>query len=245
MPLIRRELPRAEAAHAGNPDGRVRLLNRPRPQVHHRQLRVLPVVGERLARLPRLQDQVVRLVVALALLDRRDAVAHVGVHRRAQRHPRHQPPARDAVQHRVLLRDPDRRVRRRERRAHLHQRHVLAAGRARQRPAHHVRAGHEAVGVLVVLVYADTVEAEVGCVHQLVERPVVVVADPLRCCQLVERRVDPDRVIALLEVVRQLPVGHQVEHRDFHRGPPSRGPLHVHPAEPGNDGMAREARRPR
>ncbi len=171
------EVPRREAAEPRHPHRRVGLLDRPGPEVHHAELLVLAVPGEHLRFGPRLDDQVVGLVVALPLLDGRDPVDHVGVHRAAERHAGDQPAAADAVDHGVLLGHPDRRVRRRQRRAHLDDADVEAVGRLRQDRAHQVRSGHEAVGVLVVLVDADAVQAGVGGVDQLVERPVVVLAD--------------------------------------------------------------------
>ena len=61
-------------AGARNPDRRMRLLDRPRPQVDHAELIMLAVPGENLPRRPRLDDQRQRLAEALALLDRHDAV---------------------------------------------------------------------------------------------------------------------------------------------------------------------------
>src|SRR5206468_5177982 len=95
------EVPGAKAPAAGHPDRRMRLLHGPRPEVDHGQLSVLAVPGEDLAGLPGFEDQVVGLVVALTLLDRRYAVAEVGVHRAAERHSCDETAAADAVEHRV------------------------------------------------------------------------------------------------------------------------------------------------
>src|SRR5205085_7814446 len=51
-----------------------------------------------------------------------------------------------------------------------------------------------------------------------IERPVVVLARTFGSRQLPERRIDPDGVVALLEIRGQVAVRHQVEHRDFHSG---------------------------
>src|SRR5208283_3203435 len=77
------KIPGRETAAARNPHRRMRLLNWTRPDVDHRQFEVLSVPCENLRRLPRFQNEVVRLVVTLALLDRRDSVAQVHVLRRA------------------------------------------------------------------------------------------------------------------------------------------------------------------
>ena len=202
MVMLGGEIPGAEAAGAGNPYRRMRLLNRPRPQIDHRQLEVAAVPREDLARLPRLHDQVVRLVIAFAMLDRRDPVAKIRIHRRAERHPRHQPSAADTVEHRVFFGDANRRNRRRQRRAHLHDGAVEAIGGAGQRRSHQVGAGHEAVGILMVFVDANAVEAGLGGMHQFIESPVVVLAHLRRIGQFQERRINPYGLVALLEIGR-------------------------------------------
>ena len=134
---------------------------------------------------PRLDDEVVGLVVAVALLDRRDPVDHVGVHRAAERHAGDQPAAADAVDHGVLLGDPDRRVASSAAwnpSARWPRPSPLVA-RASAEPIR-FGSGHEPVGVLVVLVHADAVQARLGGVDQLVERPVVVLPDPAGIGQL-------------------------------------------------------------
>src|SRR5262249_26028086 len=75
---------------------------------------------------------------------------------------------------------------------------------------------HEAVGVLMVLVGADAVEAGARGVQQLVERPVVVLPDASRVRELRPRRRHPHARVALLEVRRQLAMRHQVERADLH-----------------------------
>ena len=64
--VLQAEVPGFDAAAAGNPDGRVRLLQGPRPDVHVAQLGVLAVEAERFRARPRLDDQPVRLVVLVA-----------------------------------------------------------------------------------------------------------------------------------------------------------------------------------
>src|SRR5205814_3181007 len=89
----------------------------------------------------------------------------------------------------------------------------------------------EAVGVLVMLVGADAIEAAPCRIEQLVERPVVVLADAAGVGQLPPRRRHPDGFIALLEVHGQLPVRHQVEGADLHLIPSVGGlfrPVHGH-----------------
>ena len=162
MVVLGGKIPGRKTAAAGNPDRRMRLLNRPRPYIHHRQFEVLAVPRENLGRLPRLHNEVVRLVVALALLDRRDSVAQVHVLRRPQRHPGHQAAAADAIDHRVLFGDSYRRIRRRKRRPHLHDGDVGAVSCARENRPHQVGIRHEAVCVLMMLVDADAVDSLVG-----------------------------------------------------------------------------------
>src|SRR3989475_9887503 len=78
------------------------------------------------------------------------------------------------------------------------------------------RSRHEAVGVLVMLGWADAIEAALCRIKQLVERPVVVLADAAGVGQLPPRRRHPDGFVTLLEVHGQLPVRHQVEGADLH-----------------------------
>src|SRR5207247_2208067 len=66
---------------------------------------------------------------------------------------------------------------------------------------------------------------------QLVERPVVVLADAAGVGQLPPRRRHPDGFVTLLEVHGQLPVRHQVEGADLHLIPSVGGlfrPVHGH-----------------
>ena len=133
-----------------------------------------------------------RLVVAFALLDRRDAVAEVGVHRAAQRHSGDEAAAAYAVEHRVLFGDADWWLRCGERGTHLDDGHIRAGRRPGQHRAHEVWAGHVAVGILVVLVDADAVHSGLRGVDKLVERPVIELSRLVRRGELVEGRVHPD-----------------------------------------------------
>src|SRR5206468_2138193 len=74
----------------------------------------------------------------------------------------------------------------------------------------------ETVRVLVMLVGADAIESALRRVQELVQRPVVVLADPAGVGKLPPGRCDPDGFVALLEVRGELPVGHQVEGADLH-----------------------------
>src|SRR5713226_8445828 len=65
--LLRRPHDRLLAEHARDPDPRVRLLQRHRPRVHHAMLVVRALPPERPGLRPRLDDQLVRLLEALAV----------------------------------------------------------------------------------------------------------------------------------------------------------------------------------
>src|SRR5262249_24784600 len=84
----------------------------------------------------------------------------------------------------------------------------------RQRRGHDVRRRHHAVGVLVVLVHADGIEAELVGVLEHVE---VLVIELVAANGIVEmvRYVDPDAVVAFAEVGRQPAVGHEVEEAEL------------------------------
>src|SRR5712691_12658259 len=87
-------------AGTGDPDRRMRLLDRPRPEIDHAELIVLAVPGENLLRRPGLGHQRQRLAEALALFDWDDAVRDCGVGRQPGGESRNGPPAADAVEHR-------------------------------------------------------------------------------------------------------------------------------------------------
>src|SRR5262249_15909392 len=67
-----------------------------------------------------------------------------------------------------------------------------------------------------MLVYADAIDAAVRSVNKFIEGPIVVLANLGRIGELPIGRVDPHRVVAFLEVRRQIAIRHQVEHRYFH-----------------------------
>ncbi len=189
------------------------MLDRSRPDVHVAQLVVLAVPGEYVGLSPRLDDQVVRLLVALAQRRRVHTDGVVAIHRGADGETGDQAAAGDDIDHRHLLGDARRRVVVRDRLPEEEDRRV---GRAsRQRGRHQLRGRHHAVGVLVVLVHAHAVEAELGGELELVE---VVVVDLVTTHWVVEPRihVDPDAAVLLSEVVGQIRPGHQVEPVEFH-----------------------------
>ena len=211
-------VPRRRAVRPGHEQRRVRRLHRPRPQVHAAQLVVLAVPREHLGIGPGAQHELDALAPARALHDRRDPVAHRGVGADAHGDAGDQPAVAQAVEDRVLLGDARRRRRRGQRRAELDERDVEAAfarepGEDR---AEQVRVAHEPVGVLVVLVRPQPVEAELRGEHELVDRLVEEVARLAGVAELRPRGVDPHRPVARLDVVRQIPVRHEVERRDLH-----------------------------
>src|SRR6185312_5198973 len=81
------------------------LLDRPRPEVHLTVFLKAAVPGKRLARRPRLEDQLAVLGIRLARLDRWDGAVLVGVIAQPHRKAGDEPPAGDAVKQRVLLGD--------------------------------------------------------------------------------------------------------------------------------------------
>ena len=100
---------------------------------------------------------------------------------------------------------------------------TLRAARApRQRRGHDVGRGHQPVGRLVVLVDRDAVEAELLGVLELVEVAVVELVAELGVEVLVGE-VQRRRGVALVEVVGQVRVRHEVEEDELHaRAPPRR-----------------------
>ena len=180
----------------------MRLLDGPGPQVHRCRAGSTSRSTRRSPSPARPSHQIERLAISLAVLHRRDAVGEVHVHRTAERQPGHEPPPADAVEHPVLLGDADGRRGGRQGHAHLHDGHVEVIGLLGQHAAHQVRARHEPVGVLMMLVGADAVESGARRVEQLVERPVVVLAHALARPPAPTTAASPTRSGSALEVVR-------------------------------------------
>ena len=93
---------------------------------------------------------------------------------------------------------------------------ALIAGHLGEDGAEQVRIAHEPVRVLVMLVGADAVEAELGRQHQFVDRPVVDVGDFVGVAIFPPGRIDPGRREAPREILRQITIGHEMKHRDLH-----------------------------
>ena len=190
------------------------VLDRPRPDVDVTLLVEAAIEGERVLLRPGALHEIMRLEIALPQQARVLAVGIAGVHRRADGEARDQPSARDAVDHRELFGHACRRIVERERVAHHAERGV--GGAPREGTGNEVRRRHQPVAVGMMLVHADRVEADLGCVFELVHEVVVHVMRPAR----VEQRrmdVDPHRGMLLVEVVRKLRVRHQVKPHELHR----------------------------
>ena len=202
---------RLVGAERGAPDRRVRLLERPRPRVDVAELEVLAIPLEGAGLRPGLDDQVVRLVEAVARLGR---VEREGVVLGAD--PAHEAgddaPAGDDVEQRDLLGHPQRMVAQRDRVAEDGD----LARRARdEQRGHHVRRGDVPVGGLVVLVDADPVEADALVLAELVEVAQVEVV-PLDRVVVGVRDGDPARGAALDPLLGHVRPGHQVEAEELH-----------------------------
>ena len=192
-----------------NPDRRMRLLIRPRPDRDVLELPELAVVRE-LRLLPRLHDDLDRLLEARARFRHRHVVDVVFA-RHAAGEAGQDAAARDAVRHRQLLGDAQRIV---DRQQVAEDQELELLGALRRRRRHHVRRVHHAVRRGVVLVQADAVEAEL--VHLLPGFEVLCIgarAD-LRIEMIARQRVGD--VLVALVVVEVLAVGQQVEDEDFH-----------------------------
>ena len=167
---MRRPFDRLGRAGGGRPDRRMRLLVRPRPDVHVFEVIVPALEGEWSRPRPALHHEIVRL------LEARVGECRIGAHRvifgaDAAHHAADQPPAGDAVEHGVLLRQRERMLAQAERVAEDRDLGVLGA--PRQRGGHDHRRRHQPVGVLVMLVDGDAVEAELGGKLELIEIAVV------------------------------------------------------------------------
>ena len=194
----------------------MRLLHRPRPEVHIALLVEAAVERKSVLFGPGAHDQVVRLVVAVAQHARVLAIREAGVHWRSDREAGDQPSARDAVDHREFFGDPGWRVVERQGVAHHAQRGIRRA--ARQRRGDQIGRRHQTVAVGVVLVDTDRVEPAFRGEFELVHKVVV----HQMCAPRVEQRgmdVDPHRWMLLAEVVGKLGVRHQVKPHQLHWPP--------------------------
>ena len=211
--IVDAEVVGLDRAAAGNEDRRRRLLDRLGPAIDVAQLGIAAVEGERFVGRPRLADEIVRLGIFLARQRRDRAVGVVGVHRGADRKARHQTAARQHVEHGHLLGNPQRRIVERDRITQHDQRGLRRA--ARQGRGHDVGRRHQTVGVGVMLVHADAVEADALGEFELVE---ILVIDAVAELGLVHaaRQIDPHRTVLLPEIVRHVRPRHQVEPGEFH-----------------------------
>ncbi len=128
-----------------------------------------------------------------------------------------QPPARDVVEHGVFLGHHQRIVEQRQRTAEHCDPDVLGA--ARERPRHDAGDRHDAVGVLVVLVDADAVEADLVGVFDLVQIAVVELVADLGIVIAIGQR-HPGRVVLLIVIEIERRVGHEMKEIELH-GPVS------------------------
>ena len=145
------------AEHAGDPDARVRLLHRQRPRVDHAVLVVLALPAEGAGPGPGLDDEVVRLFEALAVVGGVDAGGEL-LGAAAAHEAGDEPALRDHVDHGQLFGQPDRILGQRQRVAQQHDLDPL--GRAGEDGGPDVALGLHAEGRVVVLVEHDPVDAD-------------------------------------------------------------------------------------
>ena len=126
---------------------------------------------------------------------------------------RHQPAARDVVDHRELFGDRQRIVEERQRAAEHRDLAVLRA--ARERACHDAGNGHQAIGVLVMLVDADAVPAEFIGIFDLVEIAVIELVADLRIVVGVRQR-HPGGIVFLIVVGIERRIGHEMKKEEFH-----------------------------
>ena len=170
---------------------------------------MLPRVHEGARLGPAAQDQVERLAEPLACLGRVEAV-RVVLGSTPHHHARDQPAAGDAVDHRILLRDPDGGVVERQRITDDRDPHAL--GLASEDRSDQVRGRHVAVGIRVMLVDADAVEPQRLGPDELVDVAIIEGMAPLAVVKAV-RALHPGGALVRLG---QVGPRHQVEHEELH-----------------------------
>ena len=192
------------------------LLQWARPDIGVANLVIFAVEREHVRLGPSLHNKVVRLIVLLSQSSGIDSIREVGIHRSADREARNKTPPADAVQHRELFGNAQWRVVQRKAVAQHDDGRVLGA--PCQSGCSDVRAWHYAVGVVVVLVDADAVKTHLISKFELIE---ILVVELMRLVRLEQMagHIHPDAAVLVLEVLRQEPVGHQVEPANFHLRP--------------------------
>ena len=145
------------ADDAGHPDARIGLLQRHRPGVHHAVLVVPALEAEGAGLGPGADDQVVRLLEALAVVGRVDAGGELLL-AAAAHEAGDQAALGNHVDHGQLFGEPDRVLRQRQRVAEHDDLHLL--GHARQDRREDVGLGLHAERRIVVLVQHDAVYAD-------------------------------------------------------------------------------------
>ena len=165
----RRPYDRFAAALRRNPNRRVRLLVWTRPRVDVRKIVVLPapVKGARFG--PCAHDQIVGFAEAF-VRERRVHVPGMIFGADPAHEPRDEAAARNVVEDREFFGDHERVVHQRQRAAEHGDRSLRAP---RERARDHARRRHQAVGVLVMFVNAEAVEAELVGIFEFVEIAVV------------------------------------------------------------------------
>jgi hypothetical protein len=203
---------RLDATHRRAPDRRMRLLVRARPQVHVFAVVVLALERERAGPGPGLHHKIVRLLVALERINRVGAEGKI-FRADAAHEAGDQPPTGDHVDHGVLLGECERMLA--QAKGVAEDGDAAVARAPGQRRRHHYRRRHQPIGVLMVLVHADAVEAELGAKLELIEIAVVERVPLLRVVIAVGQD-NPDRAVFLLHAEIEIRVGHQVEAHDLH-----------------------------
>ena len=168
--VLRRPLDRIAAHDPRNPDLRVRILQRTRPRIHVAEVVVLALPAERPRRAPGLHHEIVRLLKTLPVERRLRVVRHALAPPAA--HPaRHQPTARNHVDLRQRLRQPERILPNRQDVPQQHDLRLLRDPRQNRRL--HVHHAAHAERRRMMLVQHQRVEAHLLRVELLVQVAVI------------------------------------------------------------------------
>ena len=126
---------------------------------------------------------------------------------------RDQSPAADHVDHREFFSDAGNRVIKRQRVTNDRDPHTFRL--SGQDRSHQIRAGHRAIGILVMLIDAHPVKPQLVGQHQLIQIAVVKLVTMLRVIQRV-RQPGPGRLVFVAKISRQPIPGHQVKSKTTH-----------------------------
>ena len=196
----------------------MRRLVRARPEIYIAQIEMLAIERKRPGLRPRLDDEIMRFVEAFVREVGIDA-GRVIFGTDAAHEAANDPAAREIVEHRVFFGDEDRIVHDRQRAAQNRDLDLL--GPLDERACDQVRRRHHAIGILMMLVDTDPIEAKPFAIDQKVDIGFVLVGAFDRIVKAVGQH-HPGRAVLGRFIEIERTIRHQVKGDELHRATPFR-----------------------